>query len=71
MANKPKNKMDISHRAKQFLPFSALKGLSEALAQKEQLAEAVHESEFKIPKQLSEPVQCNRQSNCISIPKEG
>lgn len=35
MANKPREKMLISERAKQFMPFSALKGLNEALAKKE------------------------------------
>ena len=37
MASKPKNKMAISERAKQFMPFSALKGLSEALAAQEHI----------------------------------
>ncbi len=35
MAAKPKNKMPIADRAKQFMPFAALKGLPEALLQKE------------------------------------
>lgn len=35
MATKPKHKMPISERAKQFMPFSALKGLDEALRAKE------------------------------------
>ncbi len=37
MANKVRAKMDISNRAKQFLPFAALKGLPEALAMKEHI----------------------------------
>ncbi|MGN0376475.1 MAG: YolD-like family protein [Suilimivivens sp.] len=37
MAAKPKNKMPISDRAKQFMPFAALKGLPEALAAKEKI----------------------------------
>lgn len=36
MAKKPREKMPISERAKQFMPFSALKGLDEALRKKEQ-----------------------------------
>jgi len=32
-------KMDISNRAKQFMPFAALKGLPEALAEKERQRE--------------------------------
>ncbi len=31
MANKPKYKMSVSNRAKQFMPFSALTGFEEAL----------------------------------------
>lgn len=37
MASKPKNKMPIADRAKQFMPFAALKGLPEALAAKEKI----------------------------------
>lgn len=37
MSSKPKHKMPIEERAKQFMPFSALKGLEEALAEKEKL----------------------------------
>ncbi len=37
MASKPKYKMSISDRAKQFMPFAALKGLPEALAAKEHI----------------------------------
>lgn len=37
MGNKPKNKMPIEERAKQFMPFAALKGLPDALAAKEKI----------------------------------
>lgn len=37
MGNKPKNRMDIGERAKQFTPFAALKGLPEALAERERI----------------------------------
>lgn len=37
MGNKPRVHMPISDRAKQFMPFSALKGLHAALAQKERI----------------------------------
>ena len=37
MASKPKNKMPVADRAKQFMPFAALKGLPEALAAKEKI----------------------------------
>lgn len=35
MAKKPTHKMSIENRAKQFMPFAALKGLEEALEKKE------------------------------------
>lgn len=37
MANKSKSKMAIADRAKQFMPFAALKGLPDALALKEKI----------------------------------
>ena len=39
MASKPKAPMPAADRAKQFLPFAALKGLQEALDRKESAAE--------------------------------
>ncbi len=36
MASRPKNKMPVQERAKQFMPFSALKGLDEAIAKIEE-----------------------------------
>lgn len=38
MATKPKTKMPIPDRAKQFMPFAALKGLPDALAAREKIA---------------------------------
>ena len=35
MASKPRSKMPIAERAKQFMPFAAVSGLAAALAQKE------------------------------------
>ena len=37
MAGRPKTKMTIENRAKQFMPFAALKGLPEAMAAKEKI----------------------------------
>ncbi len=37
MAEKPKHKMSTADRAKQFMPFSALKGLEDALKEKEKI----------------------------------
>lgn len=40
MASKPKAPMPVTERAKQFLPFAALKGFEEALEQTEAAADA-------------------------------
>ncbi len=37
MANKPRSPMPIAERAKQFLPFAAVRGLEDALARKEKI----------------------------------
>ena len=37
MASRPKHNMPIADRAKQFMPFAALKGLPEALAMREKI----------------------------------
>ena len=37
MANKPRNKMSVQNRAKQFMPFAALAGYEAALASKEKV----------------------------------
>lgn len=37
MASKPRNKMPIEERAKQFMPFAALSGLPDALAAREKV----------------------------------
>lgn len=37
VAKRPKNKMPIADRAKQFMPFAALKGLPEALSAREKI----------------------------------
>jgi Cft2 family RNA processing exonuclease len=46
VASKPKNKMSISNRAKQFMPFSALSGFQEALKQVEIKKERVEKIEL-------------------------
>ncbi|MCR5538944.1 MAG: hypothetical protein K6F13_06700 [Lachnospiraceae bacterium] len=45
MGNKPRGKMPVSERAKQFAPFSALRGLEEALELQEQLFVTANEPE--------------------------
>lgn len=58
MGHRPLQKMPIEERAKQFMPFAALKGLPEALARAEQLAE--HRGETvreKLDENGEEPIQ--------------
>lgn len=50
MANKPKNKMPIADRAKQFMPFAALKGLPDALALKEKIIV----DKIELPEEMAE-----------------
>ena len=64
MASKPKHKMPIEDRAKQFMPFAALKGLPDALAAKEKITvpkvelseEMAEESGRKIPSETENPL---------------
>lgn len=42
MANRPKTKMPVAERAKQFMPFAALKGLPDALAAREKITVDKH-----------------------------
>lgn len=49
MAKRPKNKMSPEHRAKQFMPFSALNGYEQALREEERKFEEYIEKEGKIP----------------------
>lgn len=59
MASKPKHKMPIEDRAKQFMPFAALKGLPDALAAKEKVTvpgiELSEEAEKKLEEESDPP----------------
>lgn len=46
MANRPRAKMPVSERAKQFMPFAAVKGLDEALQQKRHERELIPRAEL-------------------------
>lgn len=54
MANKPKHKMPIEDRAKQFMPFAALKGLPDALAAKEKVTVPGIELSVEMAEKLEE-----------------
>ena len=47
MGHKPKHKMPIAERAKQFAPFAAIKGLEAALKKKEQ--ELIKQQKSPVP----------------------
>jgi len=51
VAKRPVNKMSVNHRAKQFIPFAALKGYEEALKNKEKQHEEYVEKTGKVPVQ--------------------
>ena len=64
MASKPKNPMPIAERAKQFLPFAAVKGLNEALEKKEKVVvkriDMTEERAMMLDEQLSGMKQGDR-----------
>lgn len=57
MANKPKMPMPISERAKQFMPFAAVKGLTDALKKKEKLPIKKIEISEELAEELNEKIQ--------------
>ena len=61
MANKPRQKMPVAERAKQFMPFAALKGLPEALTQ----AERAHTARTK--KEFSEEMAADLNRSLLSL----
>lgn len=65
MANRPK--MDRAERAKQFLPFDALKGFREALAQKERIVveRAALSEEYR--EELDRRMQQIRKNDIVTV----
>ena len=55
MASKPKHKMPICDRAKQFMPFAALKGLPEALTAREK----IHVPRMELSPEMAEQLDRN------------
>jgi len=56
VANRPKAPMPISERAKQFMPFAAVKGLTEALAKKEKVPVPKVEMSEELAEELNERI---------------
>ncbi|MDW7662691.1 MAG: YolD-like family protein [Bacillota bacterium] len=67
MANKPKSPMPISVRAKQFLPFAAVKGLNEALEQKEKVILSKTEMSEELALELNEKIYNVKKGSIVTI----
>ncbi|MBE0450247.1 MAG: YolD-like family protein [Clostridia bacterium] len=67
MANKPKSPMPISERAKQFLPFAAVKGLTEALEKKEKVALSKTEISEDLAAELNEKIHKVKKASIVTI----
>ena len=67
MASKPKNKMPIEERAKQFMPFAALKNLPEALAAKEKITVPKIELSEEMAEELDRQMHMLRKGKMATI----
>lgn len=67
MGKMPRTKMDIGNRAKQFLPFSALKGLSEALEEKERVIVPKPELSEDMLEELDQKIKQIERGNIITL----
>lgn len=67
MASRPMNKMPISDRAKQFMPFAALKGLPEALAAKERIVVSKVELSEEMAEELDRKMHLLRKGEIATI----
>ena len=66
--NKPNSKMPISKRAKQFMPFSALSGLSAALAEKEIEIEKAYEKTYEKTYKKTQDIHMQDEDDKIDYP---
>ena len=67
MASKPKNKMSVQNRAKQFMPFAALKGYEDALAAKEKITVAKIELSEDMAAELDEKIHLLEKSSMAGV----
>jgi hypothetical protein len=67
VANKPKSPMPISERAKQFLPFAAVKGLNEALEKKEKVLLSKTEMSEDLALELNEKIHNIKKGSIVTI----
>ena len=67
MASRPKTPMPVSERAKQFLPFAAVKGLPEALAKKEKVSVIKKEISEELAMELDEKIHCIQNGATVTV----
>lgn len=67
MASKPKNKMPAKDRAKQFMPFAALKGLPEALSAKEKITVLKIELSPEMAEELDRKMHLLQKGNMATV----
>ncbi|MDO5112433.1 MAG: YolD-like family protein [Clostridia bacterium] len=69
MASRPREKMPVLERAKQFMPFAAVRGLDAALAQKERELERVEKRELfeETAEQLNETLCMLKKGMRLSV----
>lgn len=67
MANKVYPKMDRSNRAKQFMPFDALKGFREALREKEKIVVAKRELSEEQKEELDYKLRQIRKMDMVTV----
>ncbi len=67
MPKKPQTKMPISERAKQFMPFAAVKGYHEALAKKEHITVPKNELTDDMAELLDYSLKSIQRGNVITV----
>lgn len=67
MVNKPRSPMPVSERAKQFLPFAAVKGLTEALARKDKVLVPKVEMSEELAAKLDEKMHHIQKGSIVTV----
>ena len=67
MGNRMRTKMPVSERAKQFAPFSALRGLPEKLAEKERIIQPRKVLTSDMAEQLDRMLQILRPGHMVTV----
>ncbi len=67
MAGRPKNRMSVEQRAKQFMPFAALRGLPEAMALKEKIVVPKVELSEEMAAELDRKMHLLQKGKMVSV----